>query len=167
MDMGYALLPKLIQSESVNIIPYVTFVDEQGPHYDLVNQTYRDECLEENLCAICGETLGPRKIFIGGEYSCHNGLFLDAPYHPHCVNAAFHTFPHLTPFLPNILSPVDQELLKVGIYHTTGFKISRSPAGLMYAKAKHSIYLEWVDQDSLKKPPDECVQKNYSTVQSS
>jgi hypothetical protein len=94
-------------------IPVIVLRDAQGaPHFTMNDQRAADRCAQLGLCAICGQTLGAHKCFVGGPGSAFHpqGRYFDGPMHRDCAIFALRTCPYLA--LPSYARRVGTRTLR-------------------------------------------------------
>lgn len=78
-------------------VPYSVFVSEAGiPDFRVNDMERMAECVARDLCVLCGQRLGRRKVFTGGPASIENGAFFDGPMHEDCARYAITICPFLS-----------------------------------------------------------------------
>jgi hypothetical protein len=118
-------------------VTFVTLIDpETGrPDFTTIDGAAILQCVQHDLCGLCGlEHDGPY-AFIGGPLSCENHNFLDPPMHVACAEYAMQVCPHLAISTsryakPNLtggreLFPLvsDERPEKFGLYVTKAYRI--------------------------------------------
>jgi hypothetical protein len=95
-------LPKMMQhlrlDERGYPIFYIAQVDKTGkPHFTINNHELRNNCLEKDLCEICGKKLYRGRWFVGGPMSAFHpdGVYNDPPMHTECKDYAMQVCPWL------------------------------------------------------------------------
>lgn len=82
-------------------IPFTTFMREdegapiQVPDFKITDTAKWAMCVNQKLCAICGQKLDYWMWFIGGPLSRDNRLFFDMAMHEECAKYAAATCPYL------------------------------------------------------------------------
>ncbi len=70
-------------------ITYVTVIRSDGrPDFTEVDGARRLECIRDELCGLCGQTLGYWRAVIGGPLVMRSRLTLDPPMHVECATFA-------------------------------------------------------------------------------
>lgn len=77
-------------------VPYTTLVANGVPDFKTNDESKRQRCIREGLCAVCGERLGNSVAFMGGSKSLEGRLFLDPGMHRECAEYSFAVCPHYT-----------------------------------------------------------------------
>jgi len=79
------------------LITYVTTIGTDGkPDFRIIDHFKVIECIEERICGLCGESIGPLVSLIGGEECVVRRQFSDPPMHPECARYASQVCPFLT-----------------------------------------------------------------------
>jgi hypothetical protein len=79
-------------------IPYIILQGPDGKNYFQVNDSYKvQSCINNKLCAICGQPLGCDAWLAGGPLSAFHphGAYIDTPTHHECGNYAMRVCPYL------------------------------------------------------------------------
>ena len=79
-------------------IPFIVLRDPNGKTYFQVNDSVKvAQCINERLCAICGQPLGTDAWLAGGPLSAFHpqGAYIDTPTHHDCGNYAMRVCPFL------------------------------------------------------------------------
>lgn len=79
------------------VIPYTTFIDPQTkiPDFKVNDERKRLRVILEGRCALCGEKLNNKIVFIGGISLCEGALAVDAGMHPACAQYAWEVCPFI------------------------------------------------------------------------
>jgi len=77
-------------------VPFVQMWIDGKPDFRVIDPDRAEECLRDELCAICGKRLGWWCCLIGGKLCEENHLFLDAPMHEECARFASRTCPFVS-----------------------------------------------------------------------
>jgi len=147
-------------------IPYTTLIDnDDTPNFQAVDQARIFECLAQQLCGVCGQSLRTDDeerwlAFIGGEECAKTLEFIDPPMHPECAYYAAETCPYLKnedgkySNKINTKAPEDANLTllyevdkarpkRLMIYFCKGFKV-RSEGQVVYLIAKKDPHIiDW------------------------
>lgn len=78
--------------------PYIVLRDNQGvPKFTINDDRKVEECIKDNLCSICGKTMGEDMWMIGGPLSAFHpqGAYVDIPTHKDCGEYALQVCPYL------------------------------------------------------------------------
>lgn len=146
-------------------VPFVNYVYPNGvADLRVLSQERVNQCVDQKLCGICGQSLSPEVVFVGGEVSCLNKHFADPAMHEDCARYAVQVCPYLacqnyhhtknvaplhdqpgTVFVENPLAPPkgDKRPDRMGIYFTTGFKWVLQKGGVRLIKAYTPMRIEW------------------------
>lgn len=79
-------------------IPYIVLKDKNGiSHFAINDDRVVEQCIEKDLCSICGKKLNEDKWMIGGPLSTFHpmGTFIDIPVHHQCGKYALQVCPYL------------------------------------------------------------------------
>ena len=79
-------------------IPYVVLRDKDGkPHFKVNDSTKTEECINKDLCSVCGQKLDDDKWLIGGKLSAFHerGAYVDIPVHKECGVYSLKTCPYM------------------------------------------------------------------------
>lgn len=79
-------------------VPFIVFRDkEDKPHFRINDTTKVLQCVKEDRCSICGNTLGSNKWIVGGPLSAFHphGAFNDIPVHRECCEYALQVCPYM------------------------------------------------------------------------
>jgi hypothetical protein len=166
-------------------IPYTVMIDAEGkPHFPVVDDVKRKDCMRRRLCGVCGELLGYWIWFVGGDRSAASRLFTDPPMHEECARyslavCAFLARPaskYRRPSEPKQIEGADGERLVVAmdddgqtkrpphmaLYRTRQYVIVRLPSRKVLELAYHaapSKSIEWFPPleapDAGTQPPTE------------
>lgn len=78
------------------LVHFTVFVGpDDVPDFKVIDTRNRVRCLQEGLCAICGEKLDRVKVFFGGAKSIASRYFVDGPMHEECALYAAKVCPYL------------------------------------------------------------------------
>jgi hypothetical protein len=79
-------------------IPYIVFRDRNNiPHFKVNDEKKVEECIEKDLCSICGRKMNEDKWLIGGKLSAFHerGCYIDVPVHKECGVYALKNCPYM------------------------------------------------------------------------
>lgn len=92
-------VPPMLQARPVYkgmIVPYSVFVGDDGvPDFKVIDHARLVTIVTRRLCGMCGRSLGREVVFIGGEQSVENRVFIDPPMHEQCARYAVGICPFL------------------------------------------------------------------------
>jgi hypothetical protein len=77
-------------------VPFTQAWINDTPDFRAVDPARTMQCVQEKLCAICGQRLGEKSCFIGGPLSKTNWLFTDPPMHRQCAEFAARACPFVS-----------------------------------------------------------------------
>jgi hypothetical protein len=77
-------------------VPFSQAWFDGKPDFRTVDPNKTIQCVQEELCAICGRRLGERSYFICGPLSKKSRLFTDPPMHKQCAEFAAETCPFVS-----------------------------------------------------------------------
>jgi hypothetical protein len=67
-------------------IPFTVYINKDGvPDFRVVDEKNRMQCMENELCSLCGQPLVKPYVFIGGPKSTENRTYVDGPMHEECA----------------------------------------------------------------------------------
>lgn len=90
-------------------IPKMNQIPEGGGHsFVAINAKSVRECIEKQLCGICGEKLSFASAFVSGPLSFQNRTYADPPFHPACAEFAMTVCPHIV--IPHAKRATDERL---------------------------------------------------------
>lgn len=142
------------------LIHFTVFVGDDGiPDFIVVNENNRLKCMEGRLCALCGQKLEREIVFIGGDKSIKDSLFLDGPMHHECALYATKVCPYLKietwqhtnrearhKDQPGIVMMNIPEVAagrpRMGWYVTDGYEVVKINGRLFYHAAE-PFYVKW------------------------
>ena len=79
-------------------IPFLVVRDpDGGAHFTINDESKRQRCLKENLCAICGQPLHRGRWYVGGSLGAfhEHGRYVDPPLHRECTEYGLQVCPYL------------------------------------------------------------------------
>ena len=95
-------------------VPFTQAIFNGVPDFRTVDPNKSIQCVEEQLCAICGRKLGERSYFIGGPRSKASRLFTDPPMHQKCAEFASQVCPFVSGHKENYSDrAINPEMVKV------------------------------------------------------
>lgn len=93
------LMQELPQDHRGLPVPFIVLFDQAGkPRFQINDSQKVEQCLKDNLCAICGKPMPSHdRWLVGGPLSAFspNGAYIDTPTHYACLNYALHQCPYL------------------------------------------------------------------------
>ena len=90
------LLPRLGRDVRGYPIPFFALIQDGGAvDFAVVDTVKWSAAMKGRRCGVCGEPLGVRVAFVGGERSIANRLFSDLPMHLDCARYALQVCPFL------------------------------------------------------------------------
>lgn len=92
------LMSKLPKDKRGYPIPVTVLMDEEGnPHFTVSNDKVRQDVIQHDKCALCGNKLYRFKWFVGGPKSAFakDGAYFDPPMHKECAVYALQVCPWL------------------------------------------------------------------------
>ena len=79
-----------------HLVPFTALWRGDIPDFKVVDPEMVYACVNERLCGICGNKIGPRGVFIGGSESIKTLLFTDPAMHAACAAYAYSACPFLS-----------------------------------------------------------------------
>lgn len=79
-------------------IPHMVLIDDGGrPHFQINDESIRQQMIHDDRCAICGTKLFRGRWFVGGPLSAFSerGSYIDPPLHLECAEFALQVCPYL------------------------------------------------------------------------
>jgi len=162
MPEAIARRPKTSQGLPV---PFINHVYGNGEaDLRILDPQKVERCVNERLCAICGEKIGSVVVFIGGPTCLSNRLFADPGMHEECARYASLVCPFLAiqnvtyardheprykdrgvVFVSNPLAPPGGEKRpeKMFLYFTNGYGWVLKTGGIRLIRAYSHHKLEW------------------------
>jgi len=136
---------------------------EGGHDFKRLNPKRVFECIDRNLCAICGKPFVYYMAFVGGPKSCYETrYFSDPPFHESCARYAAQVCPFiLHGGWDRSKTERGKEALKhdpeglMGrydalLYVTRGYSLYRVPEGALLFRARPAVRIERLTPESSK-----------------
>lgn len=76
-------------------VPFMVKWHDGKPDFRVIDGPMVIRCVEEKLCGICGQKLGPTAWWIGGPLTLKHQLFVDPPMHKTCALESMRLCPYL------------------------------------------------------------------------
>jgi hypothetical protein len=142
-------------------IPYTTFIGSDGqPDFKVIDMVAIQTCYKRRLCALCGQDLPERIVFIGGASSVEHCCFLDPAMHPDCALYAVGVCPYLAnPSGDYSNAPLkhraDSDVVfinynmppgrpdKMAFYHCKGYDVIQGGKNVIMVKAWPATKIDW------------------------
>lgn len=144
-------------------IPYTAYCVNGEPDFRTVNAQRIADCMENRKCGLCGQRLGLKMYFFGGELCNKNRMFLDPPMHRECIDFAVKVCPYISlsskeynmrkPFRENVeINPhVSTAKGRQAIFTSSGYRLYNHE-GSIYFHSNVFIKVEWLDQPEAQCP---------------
>lgn len=128
-------------------VPFIILRDKNDvPHFQINDGKLVQKCIQQKLCAICGQKLGTDMWVTGGPLSAFhpNGRYFDTPVHGECGRYAMQVCPYLA--APMYSKRLDHSTLNSEDFNGQVFMdptvIEERPVFFVMARIK-SFKVEW------------------------